>query len=466
MHIQDLIGEATEYDKKQMLEEKRPKSWCKSVSAFANGAGGTLIFGIADDDSILGLSDPKHDSEIISEQIKTKLDPIPKFDLSFRRVDGDKELIILKVFYGNETPYYYVGDGNRIAYHRIGNQSVPVDARTLKELVLRGSDSTYDSNVSKYDFETFSFTKLKAVYNQRTGNIFEESDYESFGIVNEEGKLTNAGALLADESPIRQSRLFCTRWNGLDKASGVMDALDDKEFSGSLVSLLQNGTEFVRNNSKMKWKKAGDGRIDLPDYPERSVLEGLVNALIHREYLELGSEIHIDMFDDRVEIYSPGGMYDGSFVQERDINKIPSKRRNPIIADIFNRLKYMERRGSGFKKIKEDYRVQYLYTDIMAPLFYSDRDSFVLTLMNLNYKKGAEKGAEKGAKTQKAREVEERIEKIFKVIKENPEITQAEIMGKVEVSRKQVQNAVKVLAVQGKIKRIGTNRSGYWSVNE
>lgn len=155
-------------------------------------------------------------------------------------------------------------------------------------------------------------------------------------------------------------------------------------------------------------------------------------------------------------------MYDGSFVQERDINKIPSKRRNPIIADIFNRLKYMERRGSGFKKIKDDYRGQYLYTELMEPEFYSDRDSFILTLMNLNYKKGAEKGA----KTQKARGVEERIEKIFEVIKENPEITQTEIMDKMQVSRKQVQNAVKVLAERGRIERIGPNRSGYWNVNE
>ena len=288
--------------------------------------------------------------------------------------------------------------------------------------------------------------------------------------MNEEGKLTNAGALLADESPIRQSRLFCTRWNGLDKASGVMDAIDDKEFSGSLVSLLQNGTEFVKNNSKMKRKKVGDGRFDLPDYPERSVLEGSVNALIHRDYLELGSEVHIDMFDDRLEIYSPGGMYDGSFVQDRDIDKIPSKRRNPVIADIFDRLKYMERRGSGFKKIKEDYRGQYLYSDSLKPEFYSDRGSFILTLKNLNYKKGAEKGAEKGAKkgaeTRKAVVVEKRIEEIFELIKENPEITQTDIMDKMNVSRKQVQNATRALAEHGKIKRIGPNRSGYWDVNE
>ena len=64
-----------------------------------------------------------------------------------------------------------------------------------------------------------------------------------------------------------------------------MDAKDDKEYSGGLISLLQDGTDFVNNNSKKAWKKTSDGRIEMPDYPERAVLEGLVNALIHRNYL-------------------------------------------------------------------------------------------------------------------------------------------------------------------------------------
>lgn len=80
-------------------------------------------------------------------------------------------------------------------------------------------------------------------------------DFISFGLVDEKGMLTNAGALLADESPMRHSRLFCTRWNGLDKTSGVMEALDDKEFGGSLLILLQGGEEFVKNNTKKRWKK-------------------------------------------------------------------------------------------------------------------------------------------------------------------------------------------------------------------
>jgi ATP-dependent DNA helicase RecG len=272
-----------------------------------------------------------------------------------------------------------------MAYYRLGNQSVPATPAKLKELVLKGSVSSYDSLKSKYKFDNMAFTKLKSIYKIRIGLQFEDSDYESFGIIDEEKNLTNAGALLADESPIRHSRLFCTRWNGLDKAPGIVDAIDDKEYSGGLINLLQEGAEFVINNSKKAWKKITDGRIEMPDYPERAVLEGLVNALIHRNYLEVGSEVHIDMFDDRIEIYSPGGMYDGTKVQERDLMQVPSRRRNPVIADIFNRLKYMDRRGSGFKKIIGDYKMQPQYRECMEPKFNSDNDSFLLVLKNLNY---------------------------------------------------------------------------------
>jgi predicted HTH transcriptional regulator len=191
--------------------------------------------------------------------------------------------------------------------------------------------------------------------------------------------------LLADDSPIRQSRLFCTRWYGLDKASGIMDALDDKEYSGSLVSLLQNGTEFVKNNTKKRWKKVGNGRVEMPEYPEQAVHEVIVNALIHRDYMEIGSEVHIDIFDDRMEVYSPGGMFDGSIVQNLDTDHVASKRRNPVIADIFSRMHFMERRGSGFKKIKADYRHAVSYRPELEPVFQSTPTSFFATLYNLNY---------------------------------------------------------------------------------
>ena len=118
----------------------------------------------------------------------------------------------------------------------------------------------------------------------------EEKLFDSFDMRDENGKLTNAGALLADDSPIRHSRLFCTRWNGLDKSGGMVDALDSAEFSGSLIILLNEGVSFVKRNMKTRWKKTADSRVEMPDYCERSVFEALVNALIHRDYLILGSE--------------------------------------------------------------------------------------------------------------------------------------------------------------------------------
>ena len=129
----------------------------------------------------------------------------------------------------------------------------------------------------------------------------------------------------------------------------------------------------------------------MPEYPERAVLECIVNGLIHRDYMIPGSEVHIDIFDDRLEIYSPGGMPDGSFVQNLDTDHISSKRRNPVIADMFSRMNYMERRGSGFKKIKEDYRNAVNYRPELEPKFYSDISSFIVTLYNLNYNVPVEK---------------------------------------------------------------------------
>lgn len=123
MNIKDLIGEATEYDKKITLEEKKPKSWCKSVSAFANTFGGALIFGMSNEGTVVGLENPEGDAEKISEVIKTRLDPMPEFKLRFYQNENSKVLIILDVYKGDETPYYYSGDGVLEAYVHINCNS-------------------------------------------------------------------------------------------------------------------------------------------------------------------------------------------------------------------------------------------------------------------------------------------------------------------------------------------------------
>lgn len=387
--IDRLIAEATECDFKVALETRKPKSWLKSVSAFSNGVGGTLFFGVSDERQIVGLVDVQADAEAISRLIKERITPYPNFILTPERESG-KDLLVLTVFASRSTPYYYKADGVMEAYIRIGNESVITPDYVLNQLILKGMNRTYDALTSEYDFKDYAFSKLRERYKVWTGCSMEDKLFDSFEIRDVNGKLTNAGALLADDSPIRYSRLFCTRWNGLDKSGGMIDALDSAEYSGSLIILLNEGVGFVKRNMKTRWKKTANSRIEMPEYCERSVFETLVNALIHRDYLVLGSEVHIDIYDDRLTIYSPGGMADGTRIQERDILNVSSTRRNPVLADIFGRLGYMERQGSGFKKIQEGYHSEANFRPELEPEFYSDVSSFQVTLYNLNYNNSVE----------------------------------------------------------------------------
>lgn len=459
MDIRELIGKATEYDKKVALETKKPKSWCKSVSAFANGIGGVLVFGISDDDEITGLESAEQDAETISDLIKTHLDPVPEFHLSFYKTEDGKKLILLNILPGDETPYYYSGNGILEAFVRMGNESVKAGAVELKRLVLRGKNSSYDSLSTTYNIEDFAFSKLRERYRSWTGESLDEKELVSFGLVDEKGMLTNAGALLADDSPIRWSRVFCTRWNGLDKAGGVMDALDDAEYSGSLISLLNDGTAFIKRNTKMMWKKTADSRIDMPEYCERSYFEALVNGLVHRDYLVNGSEVHIDIFDDRMVIYSPGGMPDGTLVQERIIDAIPSTRRNPVLADVFQRLGYMERKGSGLNKIIGAYQNTYNYSEDKKPQFLSSRVEFTVILKNLNY------GSNQGEETKETTK-ETTKERILELIQENPAITTKEIAEKAGISISGVEYNIRKLKDQHRIERIGADFGGTWKVKD
>lgn len=451
LEIKNIIGETTEYDKKLKLEVKKPKSWCKSISAFANTLGGFLIFGISDDNQIVGLETPDKDAELISEIIKTRLNPIPEFKISFHTED-ENVLLIVQVFKGEETPYYYSGDGLLEAYVRVGNESVKASPIELKRLVLRGRNTTFDSQNSMYKVEDYAFSKLRERYKKWTGNSFDEKDLVSFGLATEDGYLTNAGALIADESPIRYSRVFCTRWSGLNKSGGTFDALDDAEYEGSVLSLIENGEAFIKRNAKMMWRKTANSREEMPEYVERSYHEALVNAIAHRDYLINGSEVHIDIYDDRLEIYSPGGMPDGSNIQERDPVTVPSTRRNPVLADVFNRLGYMERKGSGFAKILDNYAFQVNYKEEKKPYFRSDRYQFTVIMPNLNYD-GTQDGTQNG--TQDFGTL------IMNMIEENNKISAKMMAERLGISLRTVRRIIKE---NDQIEYEGHGFSGHWKI--
>jgi len=237
--MQDIIiknlSESTLIDFKETLETKKAKSWLKSVSAFANGVGGTLVFGIRDiNRQIVGVENAQEVIAKLSELIQARIKPQPQVEIQVSTVEG-KQLVLVKVNSGQATPYYYVQDNTHTAFVRLGDESLAATEQQLTELILRGKNETFDSLITNYKKNDYSFTLFEATFRERTGIRVEARDYLSFGLENENQMLTNAGVLFADQCPLRQNRVFCTRWNGLEKGSIFDDALDDKEFGGSLV---------------------------------------------------------------------------------------------------------------------------------------------------------------------------------------------------------------------------------------
>lgn len=375
--------ESTNIEFKEMVEYNKSKSWLKSVSAFANSTGGTLLFGVRDvDKKPVGLDNVIKDSEKISELINNKITPLPRYELNAIKEDG-KEFIEVKVGDGPRTPYYYNSDGRKEAFIRSGNQSISAPKHILENLILKGQNTTFDELPSRYDISDVSFTLLNVSLKNETGKeINKDKDYISLELATKDKKVTNAGLLLSDQGLLIQSRIFCTRWKGLVKGTIDGDAIDDKEYTGSIISLLENAETFIKNHSIIGWKIEDMKRVETQDYPVRAIREAIVNAIIHRDYQIVGSEIHIDIYDNRLEITSPGGMIDGRFIQDLDITKISSMRRNRVISDIFNRLHLMERRGSGLTRIVESYNDYNI-----KPTFISDVSSFKVVFPNKNYMK-------------------------------------------------------------------------------
>lgn len=198
-----LIAECTAYDFKGELERKKIRSWLKSVSAFADTDGGTLFFGVDNDARVVGVANPQKDLEFISEKINAHLDPVPVYSLNPVQTPEGRIILVLQIPAGAQTPYYLNLDGKRIAYVRRGNESIPATPHELLELVLRGSNRSWDSLVSNDLREKHTFSTLEREYNKRSGSVWEEGLLSSFGLVTDDDHLTNAGLLFADRRPVQ-----------------------------------------------------------------------------------------------------------------------------------------------------------------------------------------------------------------------------------------------------------------------
>ena len=455
MDLNTLIAECTAYDFKLMLEEKKPKSWLKSISAFANGLGGSLFFGIDNDGIVKGLDDVQYVCEAISSKIRDYMDPLPEMEVIPHDIDGS-HILQLKVIAGHYTPYYYVGDGQRIAFVRVGDESIPATAEQMVRLVLKGSNKTFDSLHTDYNAEDYSFTILANAFKDRTKQEWDKKYLLSFGLVTGAKNLTNAGALFADDCPLWQSRLYCTRWDGKEKS----DAINDAEFTGNVLMLLREAMNFVKSNTKKGWEKLPDGRRNKPEYAERAILEAMVNHFIHRDYTVMGGEVHLDIYDDRLTITSPGGMYNGMLIQDLDIADVSSERRNPILANVMGQLDYMEKRGSGLTRICNETKALDGYRDELKPVFKSTPTQFqTIIFASINM---INVGDNDGDVSEM--KITERQQNILNLIKESPTISGRQMSEILSVSQRTVERDLSVLQKKGVLRHKGKDNDGSWQI--
>ena len=453
MELRTLIAECTAYDFKLMLEEKKPKSWLKSVSAFANGSGGSLFFGIDNDGNVKGLDDVQYICETVSCKIRDYMDPLPEVEMIPQEIDG-LHILQLKVNSGHYTPYYYVGDGQRVAFVRIGDESIPATAEQMVRLVLKGSNKTFDSLVTDYRAEDNTFVILANTFKKRTTQEWNKKFLVSFGLVTNTGVLTNAGALFADDCPLWQSRLYCTRWDGKDKS----DAINDTEFTGNVLLLLREAMNFVKSNTRKGWEKLPNGRKNKPEYAERAVLEAMVNHFIHRDYTVMGGEVHLDIYDDRLTVTSPGGMYNGLLIQNLDIADVSSERRNPILANVMAQLDYMEKRGSGLTRICNETKALDGYKEELKPVFKSSPTQFQTIIFASSDIPNV--GDHDGDLSET--KLTERQQKILNLIKMSPTITGKQLSETLSVSQRTIERDLSTLQKIGVLKHKGKDNDGVW----
>ena len=455
MELESLIAECTAYDFKLMLEEKKPKSWLKSVSAFANGLGGSLFFGVDNDGILKGLDNVQYVCETISSKIRDYMDPLPDVEMIPHRIDN-LDILQLKINTGSYTPYYYVGDGQRLAFVRVGEESLPATAEQMLRLVLKGSNKTYDSLHTDYNAEDYAFTILANTFKTRTSQEWNKKYLLSFGLVTNTGTLTHAGALFADDCPLWQSRLYCTRWDGKTKG----DAINDAEYTGNVLMLLREAMNFVKSNTKKGWEKLPNGRKNKPEYAERAVLEAMVNHFIHRDYTVMGGEVHLDIYDDRLAVTSPGGMYNGMLIQDLDIADVSSERRNPILANVMAQLDYMEKRGSGLTRICNETQALDGYKDELKPVFKSTPTQFqtIIFASSDNQNVGDFVGDMSETK------LTERQQKILNLIKESPTISAKQMSETLSVTTRTIERDLSLMKKAGVLKRGGKDNNGVWII--
>lgn len=314
-------------------------TFLKTVSAFANYNGGEIIFGINDEGTAIGMTNPVQACLDIENKINDSIRPQPVYELEVN--DKDKT-VHLKVYEGNSKPYTYKSK----AYRRNDTATIEVDELEFSRLVLKGRNVNYEQLPANE--QNLTFTVLGALVKNEIGiEAFNKDILKTLNLYSDKEGYNIAAELLADKNS------FC----GIDLArfgESISVILKRETIEHmSLLSELERAIQIYRDFYQYE-KIEGIERKKIERIPEQAFREALANGLIHRTW-DVKSRIRVMMYGDRIEIISPGGLPTG-ISDEEYLKGNVSLLRNPILANVFYRLHIVEILGTGITRIRESYR--------------------------------------------------------------------------------------------------------------
>lgn len=469
-------GESKNVEYKVTLPDKSEK-YMKTIVAFANTQGGKLIVGIDDKThEIVGVENEilfqvmDGIANAVSDSCMPQIIP----DIEPQTVDG-KTVIVVSVEAGKNRPYYLKSKGKENGtYIRVAGTSRQAFPEKIRELEMEGARISWDElTCVGYSVSDEATERLcQDIENFRKKAGMTEHSVKKEQLINwkilkqSEGQVmaTNAYALLtSDYFPF--SKTQCAVFKGTDRAV----FLDKREFTGPIYAQIESAVDFVLRNIRLGARIDGLVRKEKYELPLEAIREMIINAHCHRNLLD-ESCIQVAVYDDRLEVTSPGGLYNGLTYEE--VMNGHSKIRNKAIANIFSQMGLVEAWGSGIKRIfnaAKEYgllepKFQEFDNMFRVELF---RSSLPMTLENKNIGEASEKHRRNiGEASEKQETVDfnsTQLE-ILKLLMENNRLSAVKLAEKIGVASRNIENNIKKLKELDILVRHGSPKNGYWEV--
>jgi len=407
----------------------------KEIIAFANTDGGTLYIGINNSGEVAPLIDVDDAYTRITNGIRDAI--APDVTIFVRYTLTDNKIISVEVSEGSYKPYYLKSKGIKPSgvYVRQGTSSVQASPEQIRQMIKNADGDIFEELRSLE--QELTFTSCKDTFAKNKVE-FSTDKYNILGIRNNTQQLyTNLGWLLSDQCTHSiKVAVFADEQNTIFR--------DRKEFTGSVLSQLEETFDYLQLCNKKHSVIDGLVRKDYWDYPTDAIREALLNSLIHRDYGFSGSII-INVNDKQMEFISIGGLLPG--ISTEDIRNGISQLRNENLARVFQRLSFIESYGTGIRRILS------LYESCPVPVTIDvTPNSFKITLPNMNT-------AKEESASYVRNSVTPQMQQILDYIKEHGNISDEEVQNLLNVKRTRAFNLTKQMSNEGLVTLVGRGKN-------